>query len=185
MSERSDWIVKLDQSTDSLSAYVRGKLDVLVPAQIHSLRLNRKIKQKELALATGMKQSRVSAMETPGAVNFNLETLVRVAAGLKVGLKVEFVPLSGMLTWEHTFNPTRFNPAPILEDTHFLNWGPTPSLHSYPDYLVIQFDQQKDAPILAETVNTRAFAPTDPEAETEKLSSPIGEVVNAYETKTE
>src|SRR2546427_13094903 len=109
MSERSDWIVKLDQSTDSLSAYVRGKLDVLVPAQIHSLRLNRKIKQKELALATGMKQSWGSAMETPGAANFNLETLIRVEAGFKVRADASFLSPCWLPRWADCSTPNQFN----------------------------------------------------------------------------
>jgi transcriptional regulator with XRE-family HTH domain len=178
MSERSDWIVKLDNNADSFGAYVRGKLDVLVPAQIHSLRLNRKMKQKELARVIGMKQSRISAMETPGAVNFNLETLVRVAAGMKLGLKVEFVPLSGMLTWEHTFDPQIFNPAPILEDINFLNWGTAVAPVLPPDRLT-QFEQQQQPTVLLISQGTPTLESDDSEEQAKKISSPIfGEVIN-------
>jgi transcriptional regulator with XRE-family HTH domain len=77
--------------------------------------------QKELADSAEMKQSRISAMERPGEVQFNLETLVRLAAAFKVGLKVQFVPFSNMLDWENDFSQDQFNATPIDGDTRFLN----------------------------------------------------------------
>jgi hypothetical protein len=67
-----------------------------------------------------MKQSRISAMETPGAVNFNLETLVRIASTLKVGLVVRFVPFSEMLRWENGFNQDQFDVVILENDTEFI-----------------------------------------------------------------
>jgi hypothetical protein len=58
-------------------------------------------------------------METPGAVNFNLDTLVRVASALKVGLVVKFVPFSEMLRWENEFSQDSFNPVTIDRDSDF------------------------------------------------------------------
>jgi hypothetical protein len=78
-------------------------------------------KQADIAKEVDMKQSRISAMETPGAVNFNLDTLVRMAAGFKVGLVVKFVPLSDMLRWENSFSQDKFNPTPIEQDVPFLH----------------------------------------------------------------
>src|ERR1700676_368719 len=77
--------------------------------------------QKELAGISGMKQSRISAMEQPGAVNFNLDTLVRMAATFRIGLKVEFVSFAEMLRWENEFNQDNFNVIPIERDVDFLN----------------------------------------------------------------
>ena len=120
MSERSHLIARLSESRDSRASYIRAKVNVLVPAQLHALRLKIQKTQKELAGISGMKQSRISAMEQPGAVNFNLETLVRMAATFKVGLKVEFVSFAEMLRWENEFNQDNFNVAPIKRDLDFL-----------------------------------------------------------------
>ena len=122
MSERSRWIDKLTSRMESRASYIRGKINVLVPAQLHALRLRNGKKQRELAHMAGMKQSRISAMECPGAVNFNLETLIRMAATFKVGLKVEFVPFSEMLRWETGFYQDAFNVVPIEHDTRFLQF---------------------------------------------------------------
>jgi transcriptional regulator with XRE-family HTH domain len=108
------------ESAASRASYIRAKLNVLIPAQLRSLRLKRDLKQSDLAEEAGMKQSRISAMERPGAVNFNIETLVRTAAALKVGLEVKFVPFSEMLSWENTFNQDLFDVIPIDRDTRFL-----------------------------------------------------------------
>src|SRR5258708_34839258 len=67
-----------------------------------------------------MKQSRISAMETPGRVNFNLETLVRMAATLNVGLMVKLVPFSEMLGWENSYSQDTFNVAQLADDIDFL-----------------------------------------------------------------
>jgi transcriptional regulator with XRE-family HTH domain len=75
--------------------------------------------QPALAAESGMKQSRISAMEQPGRTNFNLETLVRMAATFKVGLVVKFVPFSEMLRWENGFNQDEFNPPTIEDDIQF------------------------------------------------------------------
>jgi len=94
---------------------------VLVPAQLHALRLRRDWTQKQFAQASGMKQPRVSAMEQPGAVNFNLETLIRSAATHGLGLIVKFVPFSEMLRWENNFDQDSFNPTHIDKDKAFLS----------------------------------------------------------------
>jgi len=69
-------------------------------------------------------------METPGAVNFNLETLVRIASTLKVGLVVRFVPFSEMLRWENEFNQDRFNVVTLENDAEFIRPAATINLSS-------------------------------------------------------
>ncbi len=120
MSDRSQLIDKLQRSTDSRASYIRSKINVLVPAQLHALRIRHGWTQKQFALESGMKQSRVSAMEQPGAVNFNMETLIRSAASCGVGLVVRFVPFSEMLRWENGFSQDSFDVVPINEDTQFI-----------------------------------------------------------------
>src|SRR5687767_14990650 len=101
VSDRSNLISRLLVDGDYRASYIRSKLDVLIPSQIRALR--GEMTQKELGKAAEMKQSRISAMETPGAVNFNLETLVRLASTFKVGMVVKFVPFSEMLGWENQY----------------------------------------------------------------------------------
>lgn len=126
MSDRSRTISKLKESAASRAAYIKGKLSVLIAAQLRALRLGSDTpKQEDLALAANMKQSRISAMETPGAVNFNLETLVRMAATLKVALVVKFVSFGEMLRWENEFTQDTFSPVTIEHDPEFI-CEPTP-----------------------------------------------------------
>ncbi len=120
MSDRSMKISRLKTSRASRAAYIKGKLTILIPAQIRALRLNSSMpKQAELAREAGMRQSRISAMEKPGAGNYNLETLVRVASALKVGLIVKFCSFSEMLRWENRFSQDEFNPVTIDNDAAF------------------------------------------------------------------
>jgi len=120
MSDRSTRVSKLRSDKRSRISYIRAKLNVLVPAQIRALRVRLFEKQQSLAEDADMKQSRISAMERPGAVQFNLDTLVRLAASFKVGLVVKFVPFSEMLKWENGFSQDHFAVATIDEDTTFL-----------------------------------------------------------------
>jgi transcriptional regulator with XRE-family HTH domain len=79
-------------------------------------------RQKDLARETGLHQSRISVFETPGAANVTLETLANIAAGLKVGLIVKFVPFSEMLYWESNYSQDTFDVFPRLgQDEAFLD----------------------------------------------------------------
>lgn len=56
-------------------------------------RQQKQITQKELADITGIDQADISRMEN-GNANPSLQTLKRLAAGLGMAVKVEFVPIS-------------------------------------------------------------------------------------------
>jgi hypothetical protein len=126
MSDRSDRISKLLSSQQSRTAYIKAKLGVLVPGQIRALRLKSDNPplpyQRDLAREAEVHQSRVSMFETPGMSNMTLETLAKVAAGLRVGVMVKFVPFSDMLQWENDFHPD-FNITRLADDEEFLNPG--------------------------------------------------------------
>lgn len=113
-------------------AYIKAKLGVLVPAQIRGLRIKSinpsMPRQKDLAIEAEMHQSRISMFETPGAANVTLETLATIAAALRCGLKVEFVPFSQMLKWENDFSQDTFNVIRLEQDIEFL----TPAAVSQP-----------------------------------------------------
>lgn len=120
MDERSNRISRLLNSQKSRAAYIKAKLSVLVPAQIRALRLKSTNPpmpfQRDLAREPELHQSRISMFETPGMANMTLETLSKVAAGLRLGVKVEFVPFSDMLRWEDSFSPHTFDVLPRLQD---------------------------------------------------------------------
>lgn len=121
MSERSKRISRLLESASSRASYIRAKLNLLIPSQIRALRLRRdNMTQAQLAQLADMAQPRISAMERPGEVAFNIETLVRLAAAFKLGLRVEFVPFSEMIAWENNYSQDAFNPPDIGRDEAFL-----------------------------------------------------------------
>lgn len=121
MKDRSALISKLVNSRNFREAYIRAKLSVLIPSQVRALRLKWPMTQPELGREADMKQSRISAIERPGSANLNVDTLIRVAAALRVGLKVELVPFSEMLRWENNFSQDGFSLPKIEEDTAFIN----------------------------------------------------------------
>ena len=120
MRDRSTLISKLVRNREARESYIRSKLNVLLPSQIRGLRLQRDLKQEELGQEADMKQSRISAMERPGEVGFNIDTLIRLAAALRVGLKVEFVPFSDMVKWENQYSQDSFTVVPIEADSDFI-----------------------------------------------------------------
>lgn len=120
MSDRQKTISKLIADRNYRANYIRAKLEVLIPSQLRALRLHQDKTQPELAQMADMKQSRISAMETPGRVNFNLDTLVRMAATHNTGLMVKFVPFSEMLGWENDYSQDTFNVTQLAHDINFL-----------------------------------------------------------------
>jgi len=119
MSDKSERVARLIKNKKSRDSYTRALINTIVPAQIRTLRFKYKMTQKKLAAEADMKQSRISTMERPGATQFNVETLIRIASALKLGLKVEFVPFNEMLKWENGFDAGTFNPVTIDHDTDF------------------------------------------------------------------
>jgi len=67
-----------------------------------------------------MKQARISAMERVGEAKYTVETLVRLAAALRVGIQVQFVTFAEMLSWENEFDPESFEVIPLENDQEFL-----------------------------------------------------------------
>jgi hypothetical protein len=125
VSERLERISKLLHSQQSRTAFIKAKLSVLVPAQIRSLRLKSENPpmpfQRDLARESDLHQSRISMFETPGGANMTLETLAKIAAGLRVGVVVKFVPLSEMVRWKDEFSPDSFDVTRIDEDEALLH----------------------------------------------------------------
>lgn len=136
MSERLDKISKLRSDFESRASYIKAKLSVLVPSKIKALRLKSNMpRQRDLAVAAKMQQSRISMFETPGAANLTLETLAKLAAAFKVGLIIDFVPFSQMLQWENSYSQDVFDVTRIDEDTDFI--APKPEVAEVQDDAVL------------------------------------------------
>ena len=122
MNGRSAMIDKLRDNMQTRWAYTKAKVSVLVPSQIRALRLKSDMPtQVDLGNRAGMKQSRISYIETPGAANVTLDTLARLAAVFKVGLVVKFVSFSEMLSWENGYSQDKFNVLRLDDDQAFIN----------------------------------------------------------------
>ncbi|MCU1338743.1 MAG: putative transcriptional regulator, family [Bryobacterales bacterium] len=90
---------------------VNAQIEIDLPLQIRALRKKLVGTQPDLAQLTGMKQSRISAMEKPGGVHFTLETLKRLAEAFDVALVVRFAPFSELIHWSDSFDPDSFQVA--------------------------------------------------------------------------
>lgn len=95
---------------------VNAQIKIDLPFQIRALRKERGWTQPELAVKTGMKQSRISNMEKAGATHFSLETLRRLAEAFDVALVVRFAPFSELLTWSRRFSPDEFSVPSYADD---------------------------------------------------------------------
>ena len=96
-------------------AYVASQIRMALPFQIRALRKERGLSQGDLAVLTGMAQPRISEIEKPGERRLNIETLLRVASGLDVGLQIRFVPFSEIVDSSERFDPDNFH-VPSFDD---------------------------------------------------------------------
>jgi transcriptional regulator with XRE-family HTH domain len=118
MSEKCELIDRLSNSKRTREAYIRSKVSTNVASQIRALRRREGLTQEGLAELSEMKQSRISAVERPGT-RLTVETLVRLASALKIGLTVRFGSFSEMLDWENGFSQDEFDVLNIDEDIDF------------------------------------------------------------------
>jgi hypothetical protein len=123
--------------------------------------------QQEFAIEADMKQPRISAMEKPGAIKFNIETLVRLAAAFRVGLIVKFVPVSEMLDWENRFSQDEFNVVTFDRDPGLtstvsnVNTGFYYSVPATPNWLFVHHPQTMRALPERDLNITTASMPAD------------------------
>jgi transcriptional regulator with XRE-family HTH domain len=119
MSEKSQTISKLIRNKKTREAYIRSKVSTNVASQVRALRRRQNnTTQEALAREAEMKQSRISAVERPGN-RLNTDTLVRLAAALKVGLTIRFVSFSEMVNWENEVGQDTFDVTIIDRDVDF------------------------------------------------------------------
>jgi hypothetical protein len=186
VSDRLQKISKLLSSQKSRAGYIKAKLSVLVPAQIRGLRLKSVNPampfQRDLARETELHQSRISMFETPGMSNMTLETLSKIAAGLRVGVIVKFVPFHEMLRWENSFSLDTFDVHPRLEeDYEFLNPAAVNKLAEVVDIgLLTQVGQGEVPDSAAGGLNTSNLNSENPFSKVKKPSQ-VGAQANEQE----
>ena len=96
-SVRSDLLESLKEQ-EFRQAFNLENVYTSVCFQIRALREQRQMSQAGLGKASGMAQERISILEDPNAeTKPTLNTLLRLADGLDVGLEVRFVPFSTVL----------------------------------------------------------------------------------------
>jgi transcriptional regulator with XRE-family HTH domain len=97
-------------------AFVAAHVSNTIAAQIATMRQREGWTQKELAEKTGMKQSRISALEDPNLGNVEISTLRRIAAAFDVALTVRFVPFSAIATHAATMSTSMLNISKFDDD---------------------------------------------------------------------
>jgi transcriptional regulator with XRE-family HTH domain len=85
-------------------SFVAAHVSNTVASQISALRSERKWTQGQLAEKSGMRQSRISALEDPNNENFEIKTLLRLASAFDVGLTVRFAAHSAIAEWASTIS---------------------------------------------------------------------------------
>jgi len=151
MSEKSQLTDKLTSNKKTREAYIRSKVSISVASQLRAIRRRQDLTQEGLADLSEMKQSRISAMERPGT-RWNIETLVRLVAALKLGLVVKVVPFSGMLNWENAFNQDTFDPPTIEHDAEFIGPGSQDADVSYL-FGAVSWNHNTNVSVTTTTVN--------------------------------
>jgi len=123
MRDRSKRIYRLLTNQASRESYIRAKMEVLIPSQIKALRLKSEdfSTQADLGRAANMKQSSISRLESFGAANISIESLIRLAAAFRVGLMVKFVSFGEMLEWDNNYSQDEFSVVRLDDDSEFLD----------------------------------------------------------------
>ncbi len=101
-------------------AYRRGYADnyvsMLVPFQIRALRKSREWTLPDLAKRSGIPQDKLECLEEAGYNPQDLGVLYKIAKAFDIGVLVEFVPFSKLVSREETFQPETFDVASFSND---------------------------------------------------------------------
>ena len=96
MNTSSEMFEKL-ANPEYRGSFVESQISMGLPFKIRALRKQRNWTQPELAARSGMKQSRISAIEKPGGGKLNIDTLCRLASAFDVALDVQFIPFGELM----------------------------------------------------------------------------------------
>ena len=79
-------------------AFVAEQIFSRLPLKMRCLREDQDLTQRQLGDLAGMKQTWVSKLEDPNYGKLTIATLLKVASALDVGLQIDFVPYSKVLS---------------------------------------------------------------------------------------
>lgn len=91
MTKFNDYLKEQLKSPDFRQEYEALEAEFSIMQALIDARNNAGLTQKELAQKTGIAQGDISRMER-GSANPSLRTLERLAEGMNMALKIEFVP---------------------------------------------------------------------------------------------
>jgi transcriptional regulator with XRE-family HTH domain len=97
-------------------SYVSAHISNTIAAQITKLRMLNGWTQTQLAEHSGMKQSRISALEDPNWENVEIATLKRLASAFDVALTVRFIPFSELAEWASSLSEDKLLIASYVEE---------------------------------------------------------------------
>jgi transcriptional regulator with XRE-family HTH domain len=95
--------------------YVASHINKFIPYQLRALRAARGVTQAELAEGAETKQSVISRIESKGAANLNVQTLLKLASAFDVALVIRFVPIDKFVDWVDDLSPRVMSPKPSKE----------------------------------------------------------------------
>ena len=97
-----------------------------LPLKIYSLREQRGLSQRELGKKIGVAQAWVSKLEDPNYGKLTLSTLLKLASAFDVGLEVDFVPFSKVLSDVVNLSPESFKVPSFSGDRDLHSRQPGP-----------------------------------------------------------
>src|SRR5262245_49349066 len=96
--------------------FIFSQFNRFIPLQITSIRKKAGWSQEDLATASGLTQGVISRAEDPNYGNLTVNTILRIAAGFKMGFKGEFVPLSELVEWTENLTEESVRWVPLEQD---------------------------------------------------------------------
>lgn len=111
---------KLENSKAYREAYVSEHVKTSVPLQIRHLREQRELTQTQLAEQAKTTQTVISRLEDPNYGNLTLNSLLKIASALDIGLLVKFVPFSRLLLEFQDLSPKALSVKSFAEELAML-----------------------------------------------------------------
>lgn len=101
-------------------AYVIEHVKTSVPLQIHHLREQRDLTQAQMAEQAKTTQTVISRLEDPNYGNLTVNSLLKIASALDIGLLIKFVPFSRLLVEFQDLSPQALSARPFTEELAML-----------------------------------------------------------------
>ena len=120
MSELAEHLTEEFADKIYAHAYMEEHGNMLLAAQIKTLREMRGLTQSQLAELAGMKQERICALENVEYDAWTVKTLRKLAEAFDTGLQVSFVPFSQTIMSVVNVTRDRLRVAPRSEDLEYL-----------------------------------------------------------------